>query len=391
MAEWRRELAAELDELRESGRLRELRELSCLDHGRAEWNGRTYLNLSGNDYLGVAGDEAWRRAFYASLESDRLPGLSAASSRLLTGNSPEYGALERELSGLYGGRAALVFNSGYHANVGILPALAGKGDLVLSDKLNHASLIDGLQLLEADYKRFRHRDYDQLELILQRERGHYRRVFLASESVFSMDGDLADLNRLVALKHRYDAQLVLDEAHGVGVYGENGGGLAAELGLTAEIEVLVGTFGKAWGSTGAYAMIEPEVREYLINRMRTLIFSTGLPPVILRWSCFVLQHRAELAERRRRLRDYGCRLRRKLVELGWETGGESQIVPLIVGEPQPTVALAEQLQRAGILVFPIRPPTVPQHGSRLRFSLNAALPEDDFAQLLELLEQAHAL
>ena len=208
--------------------------------------------------------------------------MTASASRLLTGNHPAYAALERDLSELYDGRAATVFSSGYHTNVGICSAMAGKNDLFLADKLCHASLIDGMRLSGASLRRFRHLDYEHLETLLKKGSGEHRDVFIVSESVFSMDGDIADIERLVALKERYGATLIVDEAHAVGVFGERGLGVCERDGLTAEVDVLVGTFGKAWASFGAFAITDAVVRDYLINRMRPLIFTTALPPAVVK-------------------------------------------------------------------------------------------------------------
>jgi len=214
------------------------------------------LNLSSNDYLGLGDDPVLRSAWLEAAGAD-LPPMSSSSSRLLTGNHPLAEALEAELSALYGGRAAMLFNSGYHANTGILPALAGRHDLVLSDRLNHASIIDGLKISDANWKRYRHLDCDHLEEMLQEARGKRRQCFIVSESIFSMDGDLVDLKRLVELKKRYGAILILDEAHAVGTLGQEGLGLAEQEGLGGEVDIIVGTFGKAFASTGAYAIIGP--------------------------------------------------------------------------------------------------------------------------------------
>ncbi len=382
------ELAADSAALKEQGRLRVLREITPLPGGRARFGGREYCNLSGNDYMGISGDFELRQRFYEQYAADlSTPELaqSSASSRLLTGNTPAYVRLEATLSQLYGGRAALVFNSGYHANIGILPALAGAGDLILSDKLNHASIIDGLRLGDAEFRRYPHLDLERLERILADKRAGFRRVFLVTESVFSMDGDLADLRRLVELKRKYDAILVVDEAHAVGVRGPLGTGLAAEMGVAAEIDVLIGTFGKAFGSTGAYAVMEPQVREYLVNHMRPLIFTTGLPPVVLNWSDYVLKHVAGLDEKRAKLRRMGERLRTLFRNAGLKTAGDSQIVPLVIGEDRDAECAAERFLSAGFLVFPIRPPTVPAHTSRLRFSLSAALDESEIERVEQLL------
>lgn len=374
------DLQSDLIELENAGQLRELRSIRCRGV-EAELNGRTLLNFSGNDYLGVAGDAGLRREFYAALSDAADPkwALSAASSRLLTGNAPEYDELETELAAIYGhGKTALCFNSGYHANIGILPALAGKNDLILSDKLNHASIIDALRLSEAEFKRYRHLDCDQLETMLKSS-GH-KRKFIVSESIFSMDGDAADLKTLVELKERYGAILLVDEAHAVGVRGDRGGGMAVEQGLAGRIDVLIGTFGKAFGSTGAYAIVDPVLRQYLINFMRPLIFSTGLPPVAVAWTTFVLRKMPEFGPRREHLKKISALLRKIIRAADYATGGDTQIVPLMVGDNRAAVELAARLRDRGILVFPIRPPTVPPGTARLRFSLNAGLTAEHIRQ-----------
>ena len=381
---FREELAADAAELEAGGRLRILREISPEGHGLCRCNGREYWNFSSNDYMGIAADAELRKRFYAEYPDAATPelALSSASSRLLTGNTPAYTRLEAKLSELYHNRAALVFNSGYHANIGILPALSSKVDLILSDKLNHASIIDGMRLAEAEFRRYPHLDCDRLEAILKQKRAAYRRVFLVTESVFSMDGDAADLRRLAELRKQYDCILVVDEAHSVGVRGPKGTGLAAELGIADEVDVLIGTFGKAFGSTGAYAIMAPETRTYLVNHMRPLIFTTGLPPAVLNWSCFVLDRCAEMDAERAKLRRMGETLRKAF---GPNTiAGDSQIVPFLIGGDQEAVDKANYFLENGILVFAIRPPTVPPNGARLRFSLSAGLPEEAVEQLRRL-------
>jgi 8-amino-7-oxononanoate synthase len=365
-----------------------LREIAPEGDGRSRYDGRVLCNHSSNDYLGLAGDAELREDFYRQYNGDwRTPelALSSASSRLLTGNTPAYARLETALSELYGGRAALVFNSGYHANIGILPALAKAGDLVISDKLNHASIIDGLRLCGAEFLRYPHVDLDRLEATLASRRHEYKRVFVVTESIFSMDGDTVDLRRLVALKERYDCALVVDEAHAVGVRGPKGAGLCAEQGVAERVDVLIGTFGKALGSTGAYAIMAPELREYLINHMRSLIFTTGLPPVVLNWSCFALQRSAAMDRERAELTRLGAMLRGWLCEAGRDVPGDTQIVPYVIGEAAAALAAAQRFLERGFIVFAIRPPTVPKGTSRLRFSLSAALRADDLAPIRELL------
>lgn len=363
----------ELEELSARGNLRSLRQTRVLPGGRAECGGRVYLNFSGNDYLGVASDPELRAAFFERYRGE-LPTLASTGSRLLGGDDPAHGILEAELAKLYG-RPALTFNSGYHANIGILPALTGRGSVVFSDKLNHASIIDGLRLCEGEFKRYPHLDYERLEAWLAAAVAEGKESFIVSESVFSMDGDCADLSKLVELKKRYNALLVVDEAHAVGVYG-GGRGMAAQLGLDKEVDVLVGTFGKAFGSMGAFAITCDTIREYLINTMRPFIFSTALPPLTALWSAFAVEHIAELEPRRQYLARLGSEVRLKVAESGYKTLGNSQIVPAVAGENSAALALAEKCRAAGLLVFAVRPPTVPAGSARLRFSLSSAHPEE---------------
>lgn len=372
------ELLHDIDELKSNGRLRVLREIVPLGEGRCRWEGKEYWNLSSNDYLGIAAHAELRRSFYAQFDNGSPElALTSASSRLLTGNTLAYTRLETKLSDLYDHRAALVFNSGYHANIGVLPALASSKDLILSDKLNHASIIDGMKLCEAETQRYRHLDYEHLEKILLEKRAQYRHVFLVTESVFSMDGDSADILKLVELKEKYDCLLVVDEAHTVGVRGPSGAGMCAGLGVQQKIDILIGTFGKAFASAGAYAIMADEVKDYLINHARSFIFTTGLPPAVLNWSAFVLKRSARMDAEREKLNRMGIRLRTLIQSKGQGTtmAGDSQIVPLIIGEDSAAVAQAKQYQEKGILVFAIRPPTVPLGTARLRFSLSAALDE----------------
>jgi 8-amino-7-oxononanoate synthase len=372
-------IKSELDSLREQDQFRVLRNQD---------KNAGLLNLSSNDYLGLAAMPGLQEEFYQGVINDPRSeafALSSSSSRLLTGNHPAYTQLEDTLSDMYQGSKALVFNSGYHANIGILPALSSKGDLILSDKLNHASIIDGLRLSDAQFKRYPHLDYDSLERSLSSACGKYENIFIITESVFSMDGDLADLRKLVELKEKYNAVLIVDEAHSVGIFGEKGCGLAEAEGVIDKVDVIVGTFGKAFCSAGAYAVMDTAVKEYLINKMRSLIFTTALPPVVVSWSNFVLNKTSHMTERRENVLKLAEKLREGLRSAGFQTDGKSQIVPLIVGENAKAVALSEKLRNAGLLVFAIRPPTVPVGTARLRFSLTGALHEKDIDKLLSIL------
>lgn len=372
-----------LEELSTNAQRRKLFPAAVLPGGHAGADGRSYINFSSNDYLGVAGDVDLKREFF-SLCADELPGLGSTGSRLLGGDSLEVEALERGLADFYG-KEALSFNSGYHANTGILPALTARDSVILADKLDHASIIDGLKLCDGEFKRYRHLDYAQLENMLNEAYKAGRQAFIVSESVFSMDGDLADIRKLVELKKRYSAVLVVDEAHSVGAMGPGGRGVCAGLGVLDDVDVMIGTFGKAFGSMGAFAITNKTIKEMLINKMRSFIFSTALPPVNARWTRFVLERMPDFEERRIKLKRISDAVRNVVIESGYQSLGDSHIVPLIVGDNGETLRLSGKLFERGILCGAVRPPTVPKGSSRLRFSMNAALDDSVVERLKEVL------
>lgn len=374
----------ELEKLKVSGNFRSLPEIA--HEGRYIFSrGRKMLDFSSNDYLGIAAEGKLWKEFSDSTDIRReLP--SSSSSRLLTGNFPEFRALEARLAGLFGKEAALVFNSGYHANTGILPALCDGNSLILADKLVHASIIDGIRLSGAKYVRYRHNDYVQLQRLVEDNAAGFRKIFIVTESIFSMDGDEADLARLVDLKHRYgNIMLYVDEAHAFGTRGDNGCGCAEELGVTDDIDLLVGTFGKAAASAGAYVVCDGLIREYLTNRMRTLIFSTALPPLNIKWTDFVISRLPGMKNERKRLREISGYFRKRLAAKGFSSPSTSHIIPIITGDSQAAVLKADALQEAGFYVLPVRPPTVPSGSSRLRLSLTANMGEKEIDTLSELL------
>jgi len=302
---------------------------------------------------------------------------------LLTGNFEAHEKLEFVLEKLYG-KSVLTFNSGYHANVGIFPAIADKQTLILADKLVHASLIDGIRLSAAANIRYRHNDYEQLEHLLETHSPDFERIIIVTESIFSMDGDEADLSRLIALKRRYkNVMLYVDEAHAVGVRGNNGLGCAEENNCIADVDFIVGTFGKALASVGAYVVCNEVFRDYFINTVRPFIFSTALPPINILWTIFILERLADFGERRTMLKLRSEQLRNALQNKGKSDISTSQIVPFIVGESTDAVRLSEELQKKGFYVLPVRPPTVPKGTARLRFSLTSSINEADIKQLVE--------
>ncbi len=358
--------AKKLEELQAQGNYRFLREQIPSD----------CINLSSNDYLGLCANGELYNEFLTGISAHSYP-FSAASSRLLTGNCAEYGELEMLLCRLFQREATLVFGSGYHANCGILPALAQKGDLIIADKLVHASIIDGIRLSTADFERFRHNDYAHLERMLQERRKKYKQVFIVSESIFSMDGDCADLKKLVELKQKYNCLLYVDEAHAFGVRGTQGLGLAEEQGVIAEIDLLVATFGKAIASTGAFVVCNSIFRKYLINHSRTLIFSTALPPINIAWTTFIIKQLPYLQAQRNHLQKVSEECS-QLLQIPYQ----SHIIPFIAGSNERAIALAETMQQKGFFVLPIRYPTVPKNTARLRFSLHSNLSVNDIENLV---------
>jgi len=375
-----------LVKLQTEGRLREFKPLTGRNGCRIVYRDREMLNLTSNDYLGLAGDKSLHREFYSSMASDNLLdnfGLGAASSRLLTGDSENAHLLEKILKDTYKKEACLLFNSGYHANIGILPALLGKKDLILSDKLNHASIMDGMRLSMAQYKRYRHCDYAHLAELLHRHRKDFDKVIIVSESVFSMDGDVADLAQLVELKNTHDCLLYVDEAHSIGLYGRQGLGMAEEQEQLEGIDLLVGTFGKALASVGAFVLCSSILREYLINHSRSLIFTTALPPVVLHWNHFVFTRMLGYSHQRNHLKAMSSQLRQNLISHNLQTDGSTNIVPVMIGNDSLAVALAEAMQERSYLVFPVRPPAVPEGTARFRLSLTADMLWTDIAEVAE--------
>lgn len=376
--------AAEIEKLKAGDNFRSLPQAS--HEGKYIFSdGKKMLNLSSNDYLGIASEgKLWKEFVSTAGIGNGLP--SSSSSRLLTGNFPEYEELENSLAALFGRESALVFNSGYHANTGILPALCGHDALILADKLVHASIIDGIRLSGADYIRYRHNDYMQLERLVRDNSLKYKTIFIVTESIFSMDGDEADLVRLAEIKQTYgNVMLYVDEAHAFGARGEKGTGCAEEKGVGGEIDLLVGTFGKAAASVGAYVVCDNIIREYLVNKMRTLIFSTALPPINVKWTNFVINRIPSMKERREHLGEISAKLRDTLKHKGIDTPSTSHIIPVITGDSGRAILKAKNLQDAGFYVLPVRPPTVPAGSSRLRLSMTADITDEDMERLSKLL------
>ncbi len=359
-----RALAQDLSDLEARDLLRVRKLVGGLQGPEVLLEGRSVLCFASNNYLGLAADPEVIAASEAAL---REGGASAGASPLISGHMDAHETLEREIADWLGCEAALVFGSGYHANIGVIAALAHQGDAVFSDSLNHASLIDGCRLARATVRIFEHRDLADLEEKL--EATEARRRLIVSDSVFSMDGDTAPLQGLIELAERYDAWLMLDEAHAMGIFGDEGAGLAASRGVGARVHIRMGTLGKALGSYGAFVAGTRALIELLVNRARSYVFSTALPPAVLGAARAAVRIARTDGARRDRLWRNARRLHAGLVDSGFRLGPlESTIVPLVLGEPRVALAVAHRAMREGVWAPAIRPPTVPPGTARLRLT-----------------------
>lgn len=334
------------------------------------------IDFSSNDYLGIATRADLRQEFFSAHDPRDLL-MSASASRLLARTQTAFDDFEKSLRDAYG-RSALIFNSGYHANTGLVSALATKDYTILADKLVHASIIDGIKLSGAPFERFRHNDMRHLALLAEKISSQGRKLLIIVESVYSMDGDQAPLREIAEIKRKHEgALLYVDEAHAVGVEGPGGLGLVMAMGgQAADVDVIVGTLGKALGSTGAFAIMDDTLRSWAINRARSFIFSTALPPVTVEWSKFVFEKSLGMDSERSHLKALGNALGRTL-----RNGSNSHIQPYMLGNPHAAVEMSKALASDGFDVLPIRTPTVPPGTDRLRLSLSAALSIDDVEAL----------
>ncbi|WP_127487809.1 8-amino-7-oxononanoate synthase [Paenibacillus ehimensis] len=346
---------------------------------------QTLLDLSSNDYLGLARHPAIAAAMNRALFAE---GAGSGASRLVAGNRPPYGRLEEALAVWQQSEAALVFANGYMANLGVIQALAGRGDAVLSDRLNHASIVDGIGLSRAAHARYRHNDMEHLRQLLHKHRDARRRL-IVTDAVFSMDGDQAPLAELVALKQEYGAILMVDEAHSGGVYGARGEGLCHALGLQSGVDVHVGTFSKAFGVYGAYVCGSRTLIRWLIQKARPLIYSTALPPSVIAGIAEALNLVQTERWRRERLAASSRQFRLSLHRAGLQVGpGDSPIVPVVVGDNATALRFRSALEAEGIAAAAVRPPTVPDGTARIRFSLSAAHTPEDLADAARRIERA---
>lgn len=364
-----------LEDLKQHSHFRNLKNFDKKDEKYIYYKGQKLLNLSSNNYLNFADNEKITQEFL-DYAKDKFS-FGSASARLLTGTLPIYNELEELLSTLYKKDSTLLYNSGYHANVGISSALNQRGDVIFSDKLNHASIIDGMRLSEGKFFRFPHNDMDALEKLLIRERKNYKNAFIITESVFSMDGDIENLKKIVELKKEYDCSMIIDEAHAFGVFGEKGLGVAESLGIIDDIDLIVGTFGKAVGSMGAFVTGSKTLIDFLINKSRSFIFSTALPPINIAFSKWIIETQFPKTKEKRQ----------RMLSIAKKFGSDSHIIPVVIGENKDTVDLCEVLFHNGYFTLPIRPPTVPVGTSRLRLSLTSDIVEDELIVLKEKIHE----
>jgi len=347
--------------------------------------GREYVDFSSNDYLGLSGHPALVRAAKEALEAF---GVGAGASRLMSGDLSIHHELEAAVATFKGAEAALVFNSGYQANTGIVPALFGRHDGVFADQRCHASQLDGALLSRARLFRFRHNDPEDLSRLLAKHRAAFRRALVMTESVFSMDGDRAPLSALLEASRRHRCLLMVDEAHATGVFGPQGRGCVEAEGLSGRVDLVMGTFSKALGGFGAYLAASRTVVEYLVNCARSFIYTTALPAAVIAADLAALRLCLAGETRGEELLRRAAAFRDALRALGWTVGGESQIVPVVVGESGRAVALSKSLADRGFLALPVRPPTVPEGSALLRFSLTTAHTDRQLADVVEALGAA---
>ncbi len=367
----------ELKQLEVKGQLRKVPLIETKFDNKITIAGKTYVNFASNDYLGLSTNIALKNEFLFADNSY----LSSASARLLSGTSEEYLSLESTLTKLFNKEAALIFNTGYQCNLGVITALSGKGDVVFSDKLNHASIIDGMRLSEGDFIRYKHLDYENLEDLLIKNRNKYKRAIIVSESIFSMDGDIADVDKLIEIKNKYNCLLMIDEAHAFCAYGETLAGIT----YGKDVDIITATFGKALGSFGAFCVAKKEIISYLINKSRSFIFSTAIPPINISWTNWLLNNKRDfLLKQKMKLSE----LTKQTHELVPDTISRSHIIPIIIGSNDKTNLVAEKLRSEGYYIPAIRPPTVPENTSRLRISLTANSDIADIEKIAKIIRES---
>ncbi len=375
----------EINDLKKKGLYRELKTVESEQDSTVVVNGKRVFMFSSNNYLGLANHPELKKA---SMDAASYYGTGSGGSRLISGNMEVHRNLEKELALFKGTDRALLFSSGYHANVGTISALVGEGDVILSDELNHASIVDGCRLSRAEVKIYKHADMNSLREILRRA-SRFRKRLIVTDSVFSMDGDIAPLPDIVELAEKYPALVLVDDAHGTGVLGKRGKGAIEHFGLEGRVDVQMGTLGKALGSFGAYIAGSEDLIHYLVNKARSLLYTTALPPPVCGSALSALKILEKRPELVNQLRNNATYFREGMKDLGYLIPeGETPIVPLVLGDPSATMEMAQSLFDEGIYVQGIRPPTVPDGTSRLRITLMASHTREQLDFCLRAFEEA---
>ena len=377
------DILKELEELKSNNMFRQISPIEKKEGEFVFINGKKMINFSSNDYLGLSTDKALVDEFCNKYMNSSEFVFSSASARLLSGTSSIYNTLENTLAKLFKKDAALIFNTGFQCNLGVISSIVGQGDVIFSDKLNHASIIDGMRLSGATFYRYKHLDYKNLEELLKKHRSKFKRAIIISESVFSMDGDIADIDKLIKLKKQYNTLLMIDEAHAFCAIDDKCAGISNY----KNVDIITATFGKALASFGAFAVASKPIIEYLTNKARSFIFSTSIPPVNIMWTNWLLTEKMDyINKKRENLAELIIRTHKLLNDYNINTVSESQIIPVILKTPDKAGEIAEKLKNEGYFILPIRPPSVPIGTSRLRLSLTANIQFKEVIKLFELIK-----
>jgi len=381
-------ISDELIKIKDSGLYRNLRAVENAQDTHIEIEGKTYLSFCSNNYLGLANHPSVVEAVKGAVD---VYGWGAGASRLVSGNMTLHETLEKEISKFKIKDASIVFPTGYMANLGVITSLVSNGDLVICDRLNHASIIDGCRLSGADFRVYAHCNMEKLETILKKST-MYNRKLIVTDSVFSMDGDLAPLPDIVKIAAKYNAMLMVDEAHGTGVFGQNGRGVAEHFNLCKEVDIVMGTLSKAIGSLGGYVSGDIDLISYLRNKARSFMYTTALPPAVCAASIAGIKLIQEDPSLRESLWHNVSFIRDKLKSLKINTlSFESQIIPVLIGDALTADNISKLLYEKGILIPAIRPPTVPANSSRLRMTVMSTHTEGDLERLLQVLSEVLSL
>lgn len=373
----------ELEQLKENNMFRHISSIEKKEDEFVHINGKKLINFSSNDYLGLSTNKKLIEDFLKTYDTSSEISFSSASARLLSGTSNIYDVLEKTLAHMFQKEAALIFNTGFQCNLGVISSIVRQGDVIFSDKLNHASIIDGMRLSGATFYRYKHLDYKHLETLLKKYRTQFNRAIIISESLFSMDGDVANIDKLIELKKKYNTLLMIDEAHAFCSIDDNNAGLSSY----KDVDIITATFGKAVASFGAFAVASKPIIEYFTNKARSFIFSTSIPPINIMWTHWLFTKKWEyIQQKKEQLSKLVINTHKLLTDLEIETTSESQIIPIVLNSASKAEQIAKKLENYGYFILPIRPPSVPIGTSRLRLSLTANMNFDKVKTLFEIIK-----